>query len=86
MVKAEPAPVAAKKPVSSGKIKSLKQKLEKLDKSMAALHAEKAAFEARLGGTLSLKEFFKAGNLRLPFEKGMLKELMGEILIIEPLV
>ncbi len=39
----------------------------------------------RLGGTLSLKDFFKAGNLRLPFEKGMLKELMGEILRIEPL-
>ncbi|MBW8328664.1 MAG: ATP-binding cassette domain-containing protein, partial [Thiobacillus sp.] len=62
VVKAEPAAVAAKKPVSSGKIKSLKQKLEKLDKSMAALQAEKATFEARLGGTLSVEEITETGK------------------------
>ncbi|MFO1462403.1 MAG: M3 family oligoendopeptidase [bacterium] len=33
----------------------------------------------RLGGTLPLKEFFRAGNLLLPFQKGMLKTLMDEI-------
>lgn len=39
----------------------------------------------KLGGTLPLKEFFAAGRLRLPFEKGMLKGLMSEIEKIEPL-
>jgi len=33
----------------------------------------------RLGGTLPLKAFFQAGNLLLPFEKGMLKGLMAEL-------
>ncbi len=40
----------------------------------------------KLGGTLSLKDFFKAGNLKLPFEEGVLKELMEEVLEIEPLL
>lgn len=40
----------------------------------------------RLGGTKPLTEFFKAGDLRLPFEKGMLGELVEEILRIEPIV
>ncbi len=62
VVKAEPAPVAAKKPVSSGRIRPMKQKLEKLEKSMAALQVEKAAFEARLGGTLSVEEITDAGK------------------------
>ncbi len=39
----------------------------------------------KLGGTLPLKEFFKSGNLKLPFEPGVLKELMNEVLKIEPL-
>ena len=88
-VKAEPAPVAAKKPVSSGKIKSLKQKLEKLDKSMAALQVEKAAFEARLGGTLSVEEITETGKQlqhivdELAIEEGEWLELSGEIEALE---
>jgi ATP-binding cassette subfamily F protein 3 len=89
VVKAEPAPVAAKKPVSSGKIKSLRQKLEKLDKSMAALQAEKAAFEARLGGTLSVAEITETGKQlqhvidELAIEEGEWLELSGEIEALE---
>ncbi len=62
VVKAEPVPVAAKKPVSSGKVKPLKQKLERLEKSMAALQAEKMTFEAHLGGTLSVEEITETGK------------------------
>jgi M3 family oligoendopeptidase len=52
---------------------------------------KKAALEnylnlCQLGGTLALKEFFKAGNLNLPFEEGVLKDLMGEVLKIEPIL
>jgi len=89
VVKAEPAPVAAKKPVSSGKIKSLQQKLEKLDKSMAALQAEKAAFEARLGGTLSVEEITETSKQlqhvidELAIEEGEWLELSGEIEALE---
>jgi ATP-binding cassette subfamily F protein 3 len=85
----EPAPVAAKKPVSSGKIKSLRQKLEKLDKSMAALQAEKAAFEARLGGTLSVEAITETGKQlqhvidELAIEEGEWLELSGEIEALE---
>jgi len=39
----------------------------------------------RLGGTLNLVDFFKAGNLRSPFEPGLLKQLMDRILVIQPL-
>jgi len=39
----------------------------------------------KLGGTLPLKEFFAAGKLLLPFQKGVLKGLMAEIERIEPL-
>jgi ATP-binding cassette subfamily F protein 3 len=87
VVKAEPAP--AKKPVSSGRIKSLKQKLEKLDKSMAALQAEKAAFEARLGGTLSVEEITETGKQlqhvidELAIEEGEWLALSGEIETLE---
>jgi ATP-binding cassette subfamily F protein 3 len=87
--KPEPAPVAQKKPVSSGKIKALKQKLEKLDKSMAALQAEKAAFEARLGGTLSVEEITESGKQlqhvidELAIEEGEWLELSGEIEALE---
>jgi ATP-binding cassette subfamily F protein 3 len=89
VVKAEPAPVAAKKPVSSGKIKSLKQKLEKLEKSMAALQAEKAACEARLGETLSVEEITETGKQlqhvidELAIEEGEWLELSGEIEALE---
>jgi M3 family oligoendopeptidase len=39
-----------------------------------------------LGGTVSLRQFFKEGDLRLPFEEGVLKELMGEVLKIESIL
>lgn len=39
----------------------------------------------QLGGTLPLKDFFKVGGLKLPFEKGMLKPLVEEILDIQNL-
>jgi ATP-binding cassette subfamily F protein 3 len=87
--KADPAPVAAKKPVSSGRLKSLRQKLEKLDKSMAALHAEKTAFEARLGETLSVDEITEAGKQlqhvvdELAIEEGEWLEVSGEIESLE---
>ena len=87
--KAEIAPAAAKKPVSSGRIKSLRQKLEKLDQSMAALHAEKTAFEARLGGTLSVEEITATGKQlqhivdELAIEEGEWLEVSGEIEALE---
>ena len=83
VIEAKLATVATRKPVSSGKIKSLKQKLEKLDKSMAALQAEKAAFEARLGGTLSVEEITEIGKQlqhvidELAIEEGEWLELSG---------
>src|SRR5262249_39073452 len=40
----------------------------------------------RLGGTLPLKQFFAAGKLLLPFEAGMLKGLMEEVLNVEALI
>jgi len=89
MAKAEPAPVTAKKPVSSGKIKSLKQKLERLDKSMAALQAEKAAFEARLGETLAVEEITETGKQlqhvidELAIEEGEWLELSEQIEALE---
>ncbi|HRK77958.1 MAG TPA: ATP-binding cassette domain-containing protein [Thiobacillus sp.] len=89
-VKPEPAPVAAKKPVvSSGKIKALKQKLEKLDKSMAALQVEKNALEARLSGTISVEAITETGRQlqhvidELAIEEGEWLELSGEIEALE---
>ena len=89
VVKVEPVPVAAKKPVVSGKVKSLKQKQERLDKSMAALQKEKAAFEARLGGTLSIEEITETGKQlqhvidELAIEEGEWLALAGEIEALE---
>lgn len=40
----------------------------------------------RLGGTLPLKEFFAAGKLKLPFEKGMLADLVDQILTAQPVI
>lgn len=40
----------------------------------------------KLGGSLPLKEFFKAGHLKLPFEEGVLQGLMDQVLKIEPLL
>lgn len=39
----------------------------------------------RLGGTLPLKQFFAAGHLKLPFEPGMLQNLMDQVLAAQPL-
>jgi ATP-binding cassette subfamily F protein 3 len=60
----KPAPeqVAVKRAAPSGKLKPLKQSLEKLDKSLAALHSEKAALEAKLAGTLSVEDITVVGN------------------------
>jgi len=86
---AGPAPVATKKPVSSGKIKPLKQKLERLEKSMATLQGEKAALEARLAGTLSLEEITETGKRlqhvidELAVEEGEWLALAGEIESLE---
>ncbi|MHB1215421.1 MAG: ATP-binding cassette domain-containing protein [Thiobacillus sp.] len=62
VVKAEPAPVEAKRAAPSGKLKPLKQSLEKLDKAMAALQAEKAALEAKLTGGLSVEAIAETGK------------------------
>jgi len=61
-VKAEPAPMAAQRAAPSGKLKPLKQSLEKLDKSMAALQLEKAALEARLAETSSTDAIAETGK------------------------
>lgn len=49
-----------------------------------SLENKEAAMEnylelCRLGGTLPLKAFFKAGRLALPFETGMLRDLVGRL-------
>ena len=87
VVKAEPA--AAKKPVSSGRLKALKQKLEKLEKSMAALQAEKSAFETKLSRTLSVEEITEVSRQlqhvvgELEIEEGEWLEVSGEIEALE---
>lgn len=58
---------------------------------MQSLQNKQAALEnylnlCKLGGTLPLKDFFKAGNLKLPFEEGVLKDLMGQILTAESIL
>jgi len=84
-----PAPVAEKRAVPSGKLKPLRQSLEKLDKSMAALHAEKAALEARLAGTLSVEAITETGgqlqhvNAELAREEGKWLELSEQIEALE---
>jgi ATP-binding cassette subfamily F protein 3 len=86
--KPAPLPVAAR-PVSSGKLKPLKQSLEKLNKSMAALHAEKSALEARLAGTLTVEAITETGNQlqhvndELAREEEKWLELSGEIEALE---
>lgn len=57
---------------------------------MQSLQDKEAAMQnylnlCRLGGTLPLKEFFAAGNLKLPFKEGVLQNLMNEILKAQPL-
>jgi len=85
----KPAPVAEKRPAPSGKLKPLRQTLEKLDKSLAALHAEKAALEARLAGTLSVEAITETGNQlqhvndELAREEEKWLELSGQIEALE---
>jgi len=83
--KIAPPPLAVKRSAPSGKLKSLRQSLEKLDKSMAALQLEKAELEARLAGDLSVEDIAKAGNQlqqvneELAREEERWLELSGEI-------
>jgi ATP-binding cassette subfamily F protein 3 len=60
--KAAPSSETTKRPAPTGNLKSLKLKLEKLDKSMTALNSEKSALEARLSGTLSIEEITETGR------------------------
>jgi len=75
--------------VSSGKLKSLRQSLEKLDKSMAALQLERTELEARLAGNLSVEDIAKAGtqlqhvNEELAREEEKWLELSGDIEALE---
>ena len=87
--KPAPPPAAAKRSAPSGKLKPLRQALEKLDKSMAALQAEKTALEARLAGSLSVDEITQAGNQlqhvndELAREEEKWLELSGQIEVLE---
>jgi len=89
VVKAEPVPVAAKRAAPSGKLKPLKQSLEKLDKAMAALQLEKAALEARLAGGLSVEAIAETGRQiqhisdELAREEEKWLELSGQIEALE---
>jgi ATP-binding cassette subfamily F protein 3 len=84
-----PAAAAAKRTVSSGKLKPLRQALEKLDKSMTALQTEKRTLEARLAGALSVDEITQAGNQlqhvndELVREEERWLELSGQIEVLE---
>jgi ATP-binding cassette subfamily F protein 3 len=87
--KTAPPPVAAKRTAPSGKLKALRQSLEKLDKSMAALQLERTELEARLAGNLSVEDIAKAGielqhvNEELAREEEKWLELSGEIEALE---
>jgi ATP-binding cassette subfamily F protein 3 len=87
--KPAPAPVVARRAAPSGKLKPLRQALEKLDKRLAALHEEKAALEARLAGALSVEDITQAGNRlqhlndELEREEEAWLELSGQIEALE---
>jgi ATP-binding cassette subfamily F protein 3 len=53
---------AARRQPATGKTKPLKQALDRLDQSMAALHAEKAALEARLSSAQPASEIAETGR------------------------
>ncbi|WP_324779347.1 ABC-F family ATP-binding cassette domain-containing protein [Thiobacillus sedimenti] len=88
---AKPAapPPAPRRPPSAGRLKALRQKLDKLDARMAELHAEKDALEARLSGTLSVEAITEAGgtlaqlNEELAREEEAWLELSAEIEALE---
>jgi ATP-binding cassette subfamily F protein 3 len=87
--KPAPPPVVAKRTVPAGKLKPLRQALEKLDKSMAALQTEKVALEARLAAALSVDEITQTGNQlqhvndELAREEEKWLELSGQIEVQE---
>jgi ATP-binding cassette subfamily F protein 3 len=87
--KAAPSSETTKRPAPTGNLKSLKQKLEKLDKSMAALSKEKAALETRLNGTLSVDEISETGKQlqhvidELALEEGEWLALSEQIEVLE---
>jgi ATP-binding cassette subfamily F protein 3 len=87
--KAAPSSETTKRPAPIGNLKSLKQKLEKLDKSMAALSKEKAALETRLNGTLSVDEISETGKQlqhvidELALEEGEWLALSEQIEVLE---
>ncbi|AAZ98304.1 ABC transpoter ATPase [Thiobacillus denitrificans ATCC 25259] len=56
------APLAPAKRAPSGKLKPLKQSLEKSEQRLAALQAEKATLEARLDGAVARDEIAAAGT------------------------
>ena len=58
---ARPAP-PAKRAAPSGKLRPLKQSLEKIEQRLAALQAEKAALEAGLAGAVARDEIAAAGT------------------------
>ena len=87
---AKPAPPPApRRPPSSGRLKSLRQKLDRLDQRMAALHGEKDALEASLSGSLSLEAITEAAdrlrqvNEDLAREEEAWLELSGELEALE---
>jgi len=87
---ARPAPPPApRRPPSAGRLKALRQKLDRLDARMAELHAEKTALETRLSGTLSVDDITEAGrqlqqvNEALGHEEERWLDLSGEIEALE---
>jgi ATP-binding cassette subfamily F protein 3 len=72
--KPQPAPVAVKRAAPSGKLKPLKQSLDKLDKSLAALHTEKSRLEARLAEKLSLEAIAEAGTQLKQVDEALARE------------
>ncbi len=87
--KPAPPPAVAKRTVPAGKLRPLRQALEKLDKSMAALQTEKAALEARLAAALAVDEITQAGNQlqhvndELAREEEKWLELSGQVEALE---
>ena len=82
---AKPAPPAPRRPASSNRLKSLRQKRERLDARLAELQAEKDALEAGLAGGLPVDAIAEAGrrleaaNAALAQEEEVWLELSAEI-------
>ncbi len=82
---AKPAQPAQRRPASSNRLKSLRQKRERLDARLAELQAEKDALEAGLAGGLPVDAIAEAGrrleaaNAALAQEEEVWLELSAEI-------